>query len=136
MPTALPHAPYRNHQVKAFFEKCHQALKEDTGEVDDSDKKELPPVCEYLEAALSVASQTSAPIKNVGHTFEAIARNCLGSHASTIDQTDDFYNGHANAVIIGDGGLENHRKVGVGASLIAPNVEYPNHRHPLKKATW
>ena len=24
--------------IKAFFEKCHQALKEDTGEVDDSDK--------------------------------------------------------------------------------------------------
>ena len=117
--------------VKAFFEKCHQALKEETGGVDDPDKKELPPVCEYLQAALSVASQTSAPIKNVGHTFEAIAQKLPWQpRLDYKDQTDDFYNGHANAVIIGDGGLENHRKVRVGASLIAPNVEYPNHRHP------
>ena len=117
--------------VKAFFEKCHQALKEETGEVNDSDKKELPPVCEYLQAALSVAYQTSAPIKNVGHTFEAIAQKLPWQPRLDYKvQTDDFYNGHANAVIIGDGGLENHRKVRVGASLIAPNIEYPNHRHP------
>ena len=88
-------------------------------------------MCEYLQAALSVASQTSAPIKNVGHTFEAIAQKLPWQpRLDYKDQTEDFYKGHANAVIIGDGGLENHCKVRVGASLIAPNVEYPNHRHP------
>jgi quercetin dioxygenase-like cupin family protein len=30
----------------------------------------------------------------------------------------------------GHGGLEEHSSVRFGVSLIAPNIEYPNHQHP------
>ena len=46
------------------------------------------------------------------------------------DKNEAFYNGHANAVITGNGGLEEHKSVRFGASLIAPHLEYPYHRHP------
>lgn len=43
---------------------------------------------------------------------------------------EPFSSGHANATIIGKGGLEERDDVGVGISLIAPNVQYPVHHHP------
>lgn len=43
--------------------------------------------------------------------------------------SENFATGHANALIIGPGGLENRRDVWLGASLLAPNVRYPDHDH-------
>ena len=88
-----------------------------------------PTACVRATSAL-VLHLKRLPIKNVGHIWAIAQKLPWRPHLDYKDQTDDFYNGHANAVIIGDGGLENHCKVRVGASLIAPNVEYPNHRHP------
>ena len=41
-----------------------------------------------------------------------------------------FADGHANATIVGAGGLEDREDVRVGLSLLAPGVRYPDHRHP------
>ena len=41
-----------------------------------------------------------------------------------------FRDGHANAWIVGPGGLELHDTVAVGVSLLAPHVVYPVHQHP------
>jgi quercetin dioxygenase-like cupin family protein len=38
--------------------------------------------------------------------------------------------GHANAVIVGPGGVERRNDVRVGVSLLAPYVRYPDHNHP------
>ncbi len=46
------------------------------------------------------------------------------------DEGPAFRHGHANAVILGRGGLESHDTVAVGVSLLAPHVVYPEHRHP------
>ncbi len=40
-----------------------------------------------------------------------------------------FAQGHANAMIVGPGGLEERADVWVGLSLLAPGVRYPDHRH-------
>lgn len=41
-----------------------------------------------------------------------------------------FYDGHANAILIGPGGLEERTDVLVGASLMGPRLQYPDHSHP------
>lgn len=40
-----------------------------------------------------------------------------------------YADGHANAMIVGPGGLEDRQDVWVGLSLLAPDVRYPDHRH-------
>ena len=51
--------------------------------------------------------------------------------------------GHANAMVIGKRGLEESNDVSVGISLIAPDIQYPEHHHPpeevylvLSKGHW
>jgi len=41
-----------------------------------------------------------------------------------------FAAGHANALIIGSGGMEDREDIRVGVSLMAPHVRYPDHSHP------
>ena len=41
-----------------------------------------------------------------------------------------YAQGHANAMIIGPGGLVPHEAVWLGVSLLAPAVRYPDHTHP------
>lgn len=49
----------------------------------------------------------------------------------TYDDTasGNFLMSHANTMIVGPGGLEDRRDVWFGASLMAPNVRYPDHDH-------
>lgn len=42
----------------------------------------------------------------------------------------DFHEGHANAIYIGPGGFEKRTDVLVGASLMGPRLQYPDHSHP------
>jgi quercetin dioxygenase-like cupin family protein len=41
-----------------------------------------------------------------------------------------FHDGHANAYVVGDDGLERHPHVRIGVSVMAPGQRYPDHRHP------
>ncbi|PZM15291.1 hypothetical protein CPY51_07545 [Rhizobium tubonense] len=43
--------------------------------------------------------------------------------------SENFVDGHANAMILGPGGIEDHRDVWLGVTLLAPNVRYPDHDH-------
>lgn len=43
--------------------------------------------------------------------------------------SESFPTGHANAMIVGPGGLEDRRDVWLGVSLLAPGVRYPDHDH-------
>lgn len=41
----------------------------------------------------------------------------------------NFPTSHANAMFVGPGGIENRNDVWIGASLMAPDVRYPDHDH-------
>lgn len=43
---------------------------------------------------------------------------------------EPFYSGHANATVVGRGGLEERGDLLIGVSLVAPGVVYPDHHHP------
>lgn len=52
-------------------------------------------------------------------------RDCAASRA-----LPGFSQAHANAMVVGKGGLVPHDTVTLGLSLIAPGTRYPDHDHP------
>jgi hypothetical protein len=91
------------------------------------------PVCGHLPTALSIAQSSSPQLARLASTFSAIepmlawmVRSSGGRFASA-----NWPDGHANAMIVGpDGSIEQRDDVAIGASLLAPYVRYPDHRHP------
>jgi hypothetical protein len=43
---------------------------------------------------------------------------------------DRFQESHANTMLVGPGGLEPREDLWIGATLMAPNTDYPVHHHP------
>ena len=89
------------------------------------------PICRHLEAAYHQARSGPGPIPKMAEAFAAIEPAfSWDRRQSTAQATDEFYDGHANAYIVGKGGLESRSDVLIGVSLVAPGVLYPRHRHP------
>lgn len=88
------------------------------------------PVCVHLDAALATARTASAPLAKVADAFARLEphlawrRRPGGPTAS-----ENFEDGHANAMLAGPGGFEERNDVWIGASLMAPHVRYPDHTH-------
>ncbi len=114
----------------AMTDRIFAALKDGDG-VESSVPPTRLPVCDYLDGALGLARGGPGPIPALADAFAAIeplfawSRRPEAAHVA-----GDFYDNHANAVIIGDGGLEARRDVRIGVSLVAPNIHYPRHHHP------
>ena len=43
---------------------------------------------------------------------------------------EPFVSGHANATLVGPGGIEQRDDVLVGVTVMAPGIVYPDHSHP------
>ena len=116
--------------VKTFFDKCHAALSK-PGVPITKDISNLQPVCKYIPESLQIAGNQGPELKQLAAKFQSLYQQ-LPWHPSdrSTDKKSAFYRGHANAVMTGHGGLEEHSSVRFGVSLIAPNIEYPNHKHP------
>ncbi|MBH69352.1 MAG: transcriptional regulator [Rhodospirillaceae bacterium] len=129
--------------TKSFLSKCHAALSK-PGKTTTRDIANCPPVCAHIEESLKIAAQASTEMGHLANAFEAISKILPWQpRTDYVDQGNDFYEGHANAVIVGQKGIENHDSVRMGVSLIAPKIEYPNHRHPpeegylvISKGEW
>jgi quercetin dioxygenase-like cupin family protein len=89
------------------------------------------PVCRHLPAALEYARRQPGPVGALAEAFSAIEPQ-LNWHLRPGAETQDqlFLDGHANATITGPEGLEIRHDVRIGASLMAPQTQYPDHRHP------
>jgi hypothetical protein len=88
-------------------------------------------VCRYLEAIYSGMAAELSPMPEIASTFAAIEPRLNWMRRSTADPSDKrFYDGHANAMITGPGGIEQRDDVWVGVTLMAPDVLYPDHSHP------
>lgn len=87
------------------------------------------PVCDRIAAAAAVPR---TPVREaVARAFLLLAdRLAWGPSRSAEGAEAAFREGHANATILGPGGLEDRPDVMVGVSLMAPHLSYPVHRHP------
>lgn len=92
---------------------------------------EPPPAWAYLSRALDGASAAPAPAAALAEAFAAIEPQlCWQRRPGAERVSGNFADGHTNATIVGDGGLEQRDDVRIGVSLMAPHVQYPDHRHP------
>ncbi|MEK1853213.1 MAG: dimethylsulfoniopropionate lyase [Phyllobacterium sp.] len=88
------------------------------------------PVCEYLDTALSVDVHQPS-LKRLIEWFKGIEPQLEWRRRMTYDGTasENFLDGHANAMIVGPGGLEERKDIWLGVTLMAPHVRYPDHDH-------
>lgn len=89
------------------------------------------PVCErYLDEALGITTGR-AVLDALIERFKVLEPALEWKWRPTYDDTasDNFLMSHANTMIVGPGGYEDRRDVWFGASLMAPNVRYPDHDH-------
>jgi hypothetical protein len=90
------------------------------------------PACRHLPEAINLAKSGSPELERLACAFEAIEQSLAwmvrasgGPFASA-----NWPEGHANATIIGSASaLETRDDIAIGASLLAPNVRYPDHSH-------
>lgn len=88
------------------------------------------PVCQHLDTALAV--EVGYPsLGRLIERFKAIEPQLQWRRRTSYDGTasENFADGHANAMIVGPGGLEQRKDLWLGVTLMAPNVRYPNHDH-------
>ncbi|WP_315925798.1 dimethylsulfonioproprionate lyase family protein [Mesorhizobium sp. SP-1A] len=88
------------------------------------------PTCSHLEGALAAASAHEA-LRPLVERFKALEPRLQWSNRSEVDASAsrNFASSHANAMIVGPGGLEARKDIWLGVSLLAPNVRYPDHDH-------
>lgn len=88
------------------------------------------PACDQLEAALAIDTADPVLLCLVDR-FRAIEPHLQWGRKTSYDATAsaNFDDGHANAMIVGPGGLEERRDLWLGVTLMAPNVRYPDHDH-------
>jgi len=85
----------------------------------------------YFEQAMGSASRGPAAIVRLAAALQRLEpslqwyRRSGDCHAES-----SFFEGHANALIIGATGLVSLPNIVVGVSLLAPHIAYPAHQHP------
>lgn len=90
-------------------------------------------VCEQLNVALERSRDPLLPdaVHKVADAFKSLESELSWYRRDDSERIGPpFEEGHGNAHIIGDGGLEERNDVWIGVTLIAPAIEYPRHRHP------
>lgn len=99
------------------------------------------PVCDWLDTVADrlesppegeeSAERVSSSVLEHTHAIINLADRLAWWQRQDASQTGEpFASGHANATLIGSGGLEQNDRVWIGISLMAPNIDYPEHHHP------
>ena len=87
------------------------------------------PVCGWIEAALETAE--GGPRQGLADAFGALVERLEWKRRLSADPEDRaFWDGHANAMICGPGGMEQRDDLWIGATVMAPGVTYVDHDHP------
>lgn len=102
----------------------------------------LLPACTHLPAALATAA--TGPFPATAQALTRLAPRLTWTRRASARPADQpFWDGHANAMLLGAGGLEARDDLWLGLSLIAPGVTYPDHDHapeeaylPLSPGQW
>lgn len=99
------------------------------------------PACALLDSLVNdltepgkVTDDTSAPCSAAcidhARSLSRLASQLAWFQRPGAERTGEpFASGHANATLVGKGGLEERGDVWIGVSLLAPEVKYPEHRH-------
>ncbi|MEW9616177.1 dimethylsulfonioproprionate lyase family protein [Shinella sp. S4-D37] len=114
---------------RASITRIFDALHRSTGAI-EAERMRLP-VCSYLPS-VAANQPKQATLRTLVDAFVSLEPQLSWRRRSTWDAataSDNFHDGHGNCMIIGPGGFENRSDLGLGVSLLAPNVRYPDHDH-------
>jgi hypothetical protein len=79
------------------------------------------PICDLLDEALAPATPLHVAFRAIASDLTWYRRPGGG---------DRFQQSHANTMLLGPNGLESREDLWIGATLMAPNTDYPIHHHP------
>lgn len=90
------------------------------------------PVCAHLAQAAAPENFDSPALRRLAAAFARLEPRLSWRRREAPDRSASasFADGHANAMIVGPGGLEPRADAWLGVTLLAPHVRYPDHRHP------
>ena len=90
------------------------------------------PVCHHaIDAAQAELAACPAPLPELGSAFSAVESGLRWERRRNAEAVGEpFVSGHANAMLVGPGGLEQRDDVWVGVTVMAPGIVYPDHSHP------
>ena len=90
------------------------------------------PACQHsLAAALAGLARERSPLPELAGAFAAVEPRLQWYRRKTAVESDQpFYDSHANAMLIGPGGLEVREDLWVGVTVMTPQLVYPDHDHP------
>ncbi|ACE94666.1 MULTISPECIES: dimethylsulfoniopropionate lyase [Rhizobium] len=122
---AFATAPVARRSIRQFVAKLEQP-----GTARAGDGSRLP-VCAYLDVALTIDTSYDPSLGRLVEAFKGIEPMLEWRRRTKYDHSasDNFADGHANAMIIGPGGLEERSDLWLGVTLMAPHVRYPDHDH-------
>jgi quercetin dioxygenase-like cupin family protein len=127
---AIHHGSGADGRIPAAAERMFTALRTPSAQTAGSETVQLP-VCSHLPTALEHARRQPGPVAGLAEAFAAIEPQLNWTiRAGAEAQGEEFLNGHANATITGQDGLEIRPDVRIGVSLMAPHTLYPDHHHP------
>lgn len=117
----------RRHITSSSDERCRAAasrvfehLERNVGD-DGAVTGERIPVCRYLDAAYAGMTDGKDPLPAIAKAFAGLeGRLHWWRRKGAAPENQPFYDGHANAMLIGPGGIEQREDVMVGVSLMAP----------------
>ncbi|AGT11419.1 dimethylsulfonioproprionate lyase family protein [Paracoccus aminophilus] len=87
------------------------------------------PVCDWLKTALDPDPETP-DIAAVFAAFRKLAPHLRWrTRSGAPTASEGFAESHANAMLLGPGGIEDRHDLWLGVSLLAPGTRYPDHQH-------
>jgi quercetin dioxygenase-like cupin family protein len=115
----------------AAGERVFTRLGHSEGVIRDGAGERLPVCASTVEAALTDISARKPSLTELASAFAAVEGKLRWYRRKTATPSDEpFYSSHANAMLIGPGGLEERSDVEVGVTVMAPHTLYPDHDHP------
>ena len=117
----------RDPEARRSLGQAFSVLQTSGGQLSENGRQ--LPVCQFLS---KISVDVGSPVLGeLLARFQAVEPLLIWRHRQDISGTasENFQDEHANAMIVGPGGLEERSDVWFGATLMAPNVRYPDHDH-------
>lgn len=87
------------------------------------------PVCAWLDAATARPGGAADLDAVMAATRALLPLLAWRTRPGNDTASPNFSDSHANAMVLGPGGVEDRRDFWLGFSLVAPGTRYPDHRH-------
>ena len=117
-------------EQRAVGQNVFSAMRDRAGQASCPEPQQVPG-CRLLPEIFRNISAEAQPIADLGEAVAELSPRLTWTRRKNADEGGTvFYDGHANATVVGAGGLEERGDVWIALTLMAPRLVYPEHSHP------